>query len=72
MPSAAPAYQSFEEYDDRTSPGLSPAPAVPAAATPYVTRSRVYAFVVDEAGLPIELGSGRFAKAYLAEERWVE
>ena len=28
--------------------------------------------VVDENGLPIELGSGRFAKAYLGEERWVE
>ncbi len=69
---AAPAYQTFEEYDDRTSPGLLAAPAAPAAPTPYVSRSRVYAFVVDEAGLPIELGSGRFAKAYLGEERWVE
>ncbi|HEY4057080.1 MAG TPA: protein kinase, partial [Kofleriaceae bacterium] len=41
-------------------------------ATPYVQRSRIYAFVVDENGYPIELGSGRFAKAYLGEERWVE
>jgi serine/threonine protein kinase len=41
-------------------------------ATPYVSRSRIYAFVVDETGQPIELGSGRFAKAYLGEERWVE
>ncbi|CAN5897867.1 hypothetical protein BH11MYX2_BH11MYX2_06280 [soil metagenome] len=40
--------------------------------TPYVQRSRIYAFVVDENGNPIELGSGRFAKAYLGEERWVE
>src|SRR5258706_15930828 len=40
--------------------------------TPYVSRSRIYAFVVDETGNPIELGSGRFAKAYLGEERWVE
>ncbi len=40
--------------------------------TPYVSRSRIYAFVVDETGQPIELGSGRFAKAYLGEERWVE
>ncbi len=40
--------------------------------TPYVNRTRVYAFVVDEAGNPIELGSGRFAKAYRGEERWVE
>jgi serine/threonine protein kinase len=43
-----------------------------AQATPYVSRSRIYAFVVDETGQPIELGSGRFAKAYLGEERWVE
>ncbi|MCL4228532.1 MAG: protein kinase [Myxococcales bacterium] len=50
------------------------APPVPraAATSPYVTRSRVYAFIVDEHGQPIELGSGRFAKAYLGEERWVE
>jgi serine/threonine protein kinase len=41
-------------------------------ATPYVTRSRIYAFVVDEHGMPVELGSGRFAKAFLGEERWVE
>jgi serine/threonine protein kinase len=44
----------------------------PGQATPYVSRSRIYAFVVDETGNPIELGSGRFAKAYLGEERWVE
>ena len=43
-----------------------------AQPTPYVSRSRIYAFVVDETGLPIELGSGRFAKCYLGEERWVE
>ena len=43
-----------------------------AGPTPYVSRSRIYAFVVDENGQPIELGSGRFAKAYLGEERWVE
>ncbi|HTM20457.1 MAG TPA: protein kinase, partial [Kofleriaceae bacterium] len=41
-------------------------------ATPYITRARSYAFVVDDQGQPIELGSGRFAKAYLGEERWVE
>ena len=62
---------TFEEYDDRTSPG-TPLPPAAMPATPYVTRSRVYAFVVDDQGLPIELGSGRFAKAYLGEERWVE
>jgi serine/threonine protein kinase len=40
--------------------------------SPYISRSRTYAFVIDENGHPIELGSGRFAKAYLGEERWVE
>lgn len=40
--------------------------------SPYTSRSRTYAFVVDNAGNPIELGSGRFAKAYLGEERWVQ
>ena len=40
--------------------------------SPYIARQRTYAFVMDENGQPIELGSGRFAKAYLGEERWVE
>jgi serine/threonine protein kinase len=39
---------------------------------PHVTRARTYAFTLDEGGAPVELGSGRFAKAYLGEERWVE
>jgi serine/threonine protein kinase len=47
-------------------------PAMGAPMSPYVARNRIYAFVVDEAGMPIELGSGRFAKAYLGEERWIE
>ncbi len=42
-------------------------------ASPFhVTRSRAYSFVLDARGMPIELGSGRFAKAYLGEERWLE
>src|SRR5262245_8823743 len=46
---------------------------VPEALTAsYVTRSRAYSFVLDPSGEPIELGSGRFAKAYLGEERWLE
>ena len=43
----------------------------PAAAT-HVVRSRAYSFVLDQNGQPIELGSGRFAKAFLGEERWLE
>jgi serine/threonine protein kinase len=53
-------------------PPMAQVSGVIAQPTPYVSRSRVYAFVVDETGMPIELGSGRFAKAYLGEERWVE
>ncbi len=37
-----------------------------------VTRSRAYSFVLDARGQPLELGSGRFAKVYLGEERWLE
>lgn len=39
---------------------------------PCVSRSRVYRFALDPTGHPIELGSGRFAKAYLGEEQWIE
>jgi serine/threonine protein kinase len=35
-------------------------------------QSRTYSFVLDEAGRPIEIGSGRFARVFLGEERWVE
>ena len=42
----------------------------PAAA--HVQRARAYAFVLDARGMPVELGSGRFAKVYLGEERWLE
>jgi serine/threonine protein kinase len=38
----------------------------------HITRSRAYSFVLDARGQPIELGSGRFAKVYLGEERWLE
>ncbi|HEX8793434.1 MAG TPA: protein kinase [Polyangiaceae bacterium] len=42
------------------------------AASAHVVRSRAYAFVLDPRGVPIEIGSGRFAKAFLGEERWLE
>jgi serine/threonine protein kinase len=38
----------------------------------YVSRTRIYSFTLDERGQPIEIGSGRFAKAYLGVERWIE
>ena len=63
-------------------PGASPrasAPPLPPAATRalHVTdfklrHSRTYSFVVDDGGRPIEVGSGRFARVFLAEERRVE
>ncbi|MDB4995093.1 MAG: serine/threonine protein kinase [Myxococcaceae bacterium] len=42
------------------------------AAATHIVRSRAYAFVLDARGLPIEIGSGRFGKVYLGEERWLE
>jgi serine/threonine protein kinase len=54
--------------EEQTMPGSS----APVEATAHVVRSRAYSFVVDPMGMPIELGSGRFAKAYLGEERWLE
>ncbi|MBA3501971.1 MAG: protein kinase [Myxococcota bacterium] len=47
-----------------------PTPRIEAGA--YVTRTRAWAFVLDEAGHAVELGSGRFAKAFLGEERWLQ
>lgn len=44
----------------------------PTARTSHITRSRAYSFVLDERGEPIELGSGRYAKAFLGEEHWLE
>jgi serine/threonine protein kinase len=52
-------------------PDMEPPPAV-ALHHAHVVRSRAYSFVLDQRGLPVELGSGRFAKAYLGEERWLE
>lgn len=37
-----------------------------------VVRSRAYSFVLDARGQPIEIGSGRFAKVFAGEERWLE
>lgn len=39
---------------------------------PNITRSRAYRFVIDEQGLPMELGSGRSGKAFLGEEHWLQ
>ncbi len=49
-----------------------PPPPAPRKSSGHVTRGRTYEFVLDEAERPIELGSGRFAKAFLGRERWIE
>ncbi len=38
----------------------------------HLSRSRTYAFVLDAAGRPIQIGAGRFAKVFLGEERWLD
>ena len=48
------------------------APQQNRSAAFHITRSRAYSFMLDARGQPIELGSGRFAKVYLGEERWLE
>jgi serine/threonine protein kinase len=48
------------------------APREGRSAAFHIVRSRAYAFVLDARGQPIELGSGRFAKVFLGEERWLE
>jgi serine/threonine protein kinase len=55
-------------------PAMPPSdPALRASGRAFhLVRSRQYAFVLDDVGQPIELGSGRFAKVFLGEERWNE
>ncbi len=62
-PSSAMAQTSIR--GDVAGAGLRP------SAT-HVVRSRAYSFVLDAQGKPVEIGSGRSAKAYLGEERWLE
>jgi len=78
-----PASQAQHAPAGFTTTGQAPTSAVSVAlrtdmprevrpAASHVVRSRAYAFVLDARGLPIEIGSGRFAKAFLGEERWLE
>src|ERR1051325_4716685 len=64
MNTPAPSFTSNEQ----TMPGM----IVPYEGIAHVVRSRAYAFVLDSLGRPVALGSGRFAKAFLGEERWLE
>src|SRR5262245_19876933 len=56
---------------DRTLITRSPAMETHRVA-PFITRSRTYSFAMNETGEPVELGSGRYAKAYLGEESWLQ
>jgi serine/threonine protein kinase len=51
---------------------ITQSPGAGVRSAPHIVRSRAYSFVLDERGEPIELGSGRYAKAYLGEEQWLE
>lgn len=86
MPAPAQAHAEYPAPGSHSGP-LAPTPPPPVYAQPtpappaaekrggspfHVVRSRAYSFALDARGMPIELGSGRFAKAYLGEERWLE
>jgi serine/threonine protein kinase len=66
----APA--TFPIGSQMVAPLVRPLEPSPEALNPFVTRERTWSFVVDDNGQAIELGAGRFAKAYLGEERWLQ
>ncbi len=81
MPPPAPYPHSNPNLPAHTpapSPPLPPllssqlTPSAVSVVGTHVVRSRAYSFVLNAQGHPVELGSGRFAKAYLGEERWLE
>ncbi|HRG97493.1 MAG TPA: protein kinase, partial [Polyangiaceae bacterium] len=74
-PAAAPpaAPQGFAAYPPPHAARAAAAhPPTQAQSSAHIERRRVYSFALDARGMPIELGAGRFAKAYLGEERWLE
>ena len=56
----------------RSRTALKSDPMISRPSQSFVVRSRSYAFVLDARGVPVEIGSGRSAKAYLGVERWSE
>ena len=72
LPGLAPTSGQYPTSPGQTVGLRAELPREMRAAAAHVVRSRAYAFVLDARGLPVEIGSGRFAKAYLAEERWLE
>jgi len=53
-------------------PAITPVDQRRPVPSACITRTRSYSFLLDDAGLPQEIGSGRFAKTYLGEEVWAE
>jgi serine/threonine protein kinase len=79
IPARLPPIPVPPAQPERLARGSTPPPLPePAALIPRVPRievvgrARTYGFVLDEHGQPIEIGSGRFAKAYVGIERWIE
>jgi len=73
LQSAQPASQAIIHHAPGPAPVLRPDnPQGFRVAQAHVMRSRSYSFLLDTRGNPIEIGSGRFGKAYLGEERWLE
>jgi serine/threonine protein kinase len=77
LPPAAGAMVPHSQSGTGQAPGTALAvradqPREYRASSFHIQRTRAYSFVLDARGQPIELGSGRFAKAYLGEERWLE
>ena len=83
VPSSGPSsHPPFQHQYSAQPPQMTPAPSGSVAMRSDfgtrqqrqngVVRTRSYSFVLDALGQPVELGSGRFAKAYLGEERWLE
>ncbi len=73
---AVPPHEDYHAYPSEVpthlAVGSQVQPPIVIDNGPWVTRNRIWSFVVDETGQPIELGAGRFAKAYIGEERWLE
>jgi len=75
VPYGAPAGAPQIVYDHPSRPIAATGPITgqaPVSHQPNITRARAYRFVLDQQGLPIELGSGRSGKAFLGEEHWLQ
>ncbi|HEU4539165.1 MAG TPA: protein kinase, partial [Polyangiaceae bacterium] len=72
QPEPPPPAPGFAESPSESGAGPHAGRDPRSGAGAHVVRSHSYSFVLDARGLPVEIGSGRFAKAFLGEERWLE